>query len=68
MQVSWTAPALADLDQIQDYVAQESPTTAFRLINDLIDRTEQLLSSNPMAGRRGRVRELVNLSSAGHLT
>jgi toxin ParE1/3/4 len=62
MRVSWTIPALADLDQIQDYVAQESPTIAYRLINNLIDKTEQLLSSHPIAGRSGRVggtRELV---------
>ena len=62
MQVSWTIPALTDLDQIQDHVALESPTIAYRLVNDLINRTEQLLSSNPMIGRRGRVsgtRELV---------
>lgn len=62
MIVSWTIPALVDLEQIEDFIAQDSPSVAYRLVNDLIDRTESLLSENPMIGRRGRVagtRELV---------
>jgi len=62
MIVSWTLPALADLEQIEDFIAQDSPSIAHRLVNHLIDRTENLLSENPMIGRRGRVagtRELV---------
>ena len=60
--VVWTLPALAHLDAIQDYVAQDSPKAAYRLVNRLIDRTEKLLAANPMSGRAGRVastRELV---------
>jgi addiction module RelE/StbE family toxin len=48
-------PALRDLDTIQDYIARESPKTAYRLVDGLIDRTERLLSANPMIGRVGRV-------------
>lgn len=62
MRVSWTRPALADLEQIEDFIAQDSPTVAYRLVSDLIGRTETLLSENPMIGRRGRAagtRELV---------
>ncbi|HTV71778.1 MAG TPA: type II toxin-antitoxin system RelE/ParE family toxin [Rhizobiaceae bacterium] len=55
MRVRWTIPAASDIDDIQTYIAQESPVAAYRLANDLIDRTEQLLSANPRAGRVGRV-------------
>lgn len=56
MRVVWTRSALADLDEIQDYVAQDSPTAAHRLVTGLRDRTAQLLSDAPMAGRKGRAR------------
>ena len=62
MQVFWTLPALNDLEEIQDYIAQESPVAAYRLVADVMDRADSLLSDNPMIGRRGRVngtRELV---------
>ncbi|RWC32735.1 MAG: type II toxin-antitoxin system RelE/ParE family toxin [Mesorhizobium sp.] len=62
MQVSWTNAALGDLDQIQDFVAQDSSAAAYRLAADLIGRTDELLASNPMIGRKGRAsgtRELV---------
>ncbi|CAN7648660.1 type II toxin-antitoxin system RelE/ParE family toxin [Mesorhizobium sp. LjRoot246] len=62
MQVSWTNAALGDLDQIQDFVAQDSPVAAYRLAADLIGRTDELLVSNPIIGRKGRAngtRELV---------
>lgn len=55
MRVAWTRNALAHLDQIQDHVALESPAAAYRLVNDVIDRTEALLLGNPNAGKRGRV-------------
>lgn len=62
MRVSWTIPALNDLDQIQDFIAQDSPIAAYRLVTDLIGRTDRILVSNPMIGRNGRAagtRELV---------
>ena len=62
MRVRWTLPALANLDSIQDYVAQRNALAAHRLVNNILDRTEALLSQNPLAGRTGRVngtRELV---------
>lgn len=60
--VRWTSPALADLDAIQDYLAERNPTAASRLANDILDRTDALLAANPELGRRGRIagtRELV---------
>lgn len=62
MRVVWTSGALADVDQIQDYVAQDRPIAAYQLARALIGRTNALLADNPLAGRRGRAvetRELV---------
>lgn len=60
--VLWTLPALADLDSIQDYIAERNPAAAHRLVNEILDRTKRLLSGTPEVGRSGRVegtRELV---------
>lgn len=62
MRIIWTSPTLADVEEIQDFIAGESPAAANRLVERLLDRTEALLSRNPMIGRVGRVpstRELV---------
>ena len=62
MRVRWTLPALANLDSIQDYIAERNPAAASRLVNDILDRTDTLLSDNPEMGRPGRIagtRELV---------
>jgi toxin ParE1/3/4 len=56
MQVVWTRAALSDIDDIQDYIAQESPAAAYSLAMDLYSRTNQLLAKAPMAGRTGRAR------------
>lgn len=61
-QVLWTSPALASLEGIQDYLAERNPAAASRLVNDILDRTDNLLSANPELGRTGRIsgtRELV---------
>lgn len=60
--ILWTSPALVELESIQDYLAERNPAAASRLINDILDRTDALLSANPQLGRLGRVvgtRELV---------
>lgn len=62
MQVLWTRPSLADVEGLQDFIATDNPSAAGRLAHALFDRTEKLLSTNPHAGRNGRVpgtRELV---------
>ena len=62
MRVRWTVPALDNLDSLQDYIAERNPAAASRLVNDILDRTDTLLSDNPELGRLGRVpdtRELV---------
>ena len=61
MPVRWLRNALANLDQIGAYVAQDNPAAA----GDLVMRIEQavaLLARHPEMGRPGRVkgtRELV---------
>lgn len=57
MRVRWTIPALRDLEEIGDYVAAESPTAAFRLVNALYERTERIRADNPSASRMGRVKD-----------
>ncbi len=55
MEVVWTIAALDDLDEIQDYIARDSPLAAYRFTFELMDRTDAVLASQPMAGRAGRV-------------
>jgi len=54
MRVIWTIPALDDLDGIQDFIAQDSPGAAYRLTAGLVGRTDELLTSSPMIGRKSR--------------
>ena len=61
MRVRWTRPALAQLAAIQEYIAEDSPTAANRIVRGIridVDR----LDNFPAMGRPGRVagtRELV---------
>lgn len=57
MRVVWAAPALSNLEEIQDYIAEDSPAAAYRVALTIYSRTEAGLSANPMLGRRGRARD-----------
>ena len=60
--IRWTEPASQDLDDIADYIGQDSPAAASRVILELIERVEASLPDHPASGRAGRVlgtRELV---------
>lgn len=62
MRVVWTPAALSDLDEIQDYIARDSPVAAYRVVLELTTRTRVNLSGYPLMGRVGRAsgtRELV---------
>ena len=62
MRLRWTKLASQDLDDIAEYIGQDSPASASRVILELMDRTESMLVAHPAAGRAGRVlgtRELV---------
>ena len=56
-QVVFTSLADADLDDILDYIAADSPARAISFVTELRDRAVQTLSVVPMGGaKRGSVR------------
>lgn len=62
MRLRWTRRAERDLDEIAEYIGQDSPAAAGRVVLELIDQVESLLPAHPVIGRPGRVlgtRELV---------
>lgn len=54
-EIVWTEPALNDLDAIADYIAQENPEAAARLVRNVFRHVEQL-AAHPRSG--SRIREL----------
>ena len=61
MRIIWQDEAERDLDGIADYILQDDPAAALRLI-DTIREATRVLSEHPNIGRTGRVagtRELV---------
>ncbi len=62
MRLRWTRLADGDLNNIAAYIGQDGPAAAARVILELIDQTEALLTRHAALGRPGRVigtRELV---------
>jgi toxin ParE1/3/4 len=62
LRLRWTKRAERDLDEIANYIGQDSPAAAARVILEVIDRVEASLTKRPAIGRAGRVlgtRELV---------
>jgi len=47
----WTEPALADLDEIAEYIALDSPLAASRFVEKVFDKTDRL-EAHPRSGRR----------------
>jgi addiction module RelE/StbE family toxin len=61
VRVRWLRVALANLETEADYIAEDNPAAADRLVQRIM-RAVNLLSKNPAMGRPGRVsgtRELV---------
>jgi toxin ParE1/3/4 len=61
MKIRWLDLAVDDLEQIADYIAQDNPTAANRMVSRLW-ASVKILASHPETGRPGRVygtRELV---------
>jgi len=61
MQVRWLRRALRDLDNIGDFIAEDSPVAAIQVVGEIVRRAG-LLADQPALGRPGRVpgtRELV---------
>lgn len=58
----WVTPALQQLEEIQDYIAENDPRAAFALAERIRMQVNEQLSEQPLSGRLGRVdgtRELV---------
>jgi len=61
MKIKWLKTALKNLDQEAEYIAEDNPVAAAKIVKQII-HTVGLLSSNPSMGRTGRIhgtRELV---------
>jgi toxin ParE1/3/4 len=61
MKIKWVRLALNDLDEAGEFIAQENPKAASRVLKRIWDAV-QMLSDHPHVGRSGRVpgtRELV---------
>ncbi len=62
MRLRWSRPAEKDLDEIANFIGQDSPAAAARVVLEVIDQTESNLVRNVGIGRAGRVlgtRELI---------
>lgn len=55
MRLRWSRPAEKDLDEIADFIGQDSPAAAARVVLEVIDQTESNLVRNVGIGRAGRV-------------
>jgi toxin ParE1/3/4 len=61
MRIVWTARSLQDIETIADFIAEDDPAAADRLVRRIENQISGL-AHNPGLGRRGRVegtRELV---------
>lgn len=61
MKVRWTRTALANLDSLAEYIAQDNPRAAGRMVERIYSAVQNLVR-HPAMGRPGRVpgtRELV---------
>ena len=54
MRLRWTRLAERDLDDIAAYIGQDSPAAAARVVLELIDQSDALLSRHAALGRPGR--------------
>ena len=55
MSVRWSRKAGANLVAILTYVAKDDAVAARRLVDDIVDSTELVLSQYPLSGRPGRI-------------
>lgn len=61
MRIKWTKGAQNNLNQIEDYIAQDNPKAAVDIVIKII-KAVGMLSENPAIGRTGRIfdtRELI---------
>jgi len=61
MKIKWLKSVLKNLDKEAEYIAEDNPAAAVKIVEKIVHSVE-LLSSNPSIGRTGRIhgtRELV---------
>ena len=51
MKVIWTQEALAQLVEIEDFIANDSPKRAAEFVDEIIDHAETTLPDTPSIGR-----------------
>lgn len=62
MNIVWSPQAIEDLISLREYIADDNPAAARRVVLRIVHDVEHLLPENPHLGRPGRVpgtRELV---------
>jgi toxin ParE1/3/4 len=64
MRIRWTVGASENLDQVEEYIAQDNPSAAVATVNKIID-SAQMLVDYPTVGKRGRERGTRELVVAG---
>lgn len=64
MRILWTEGANGNLDQVEEYIAQDNPPAAVATVNKIIEAA-QMLSDYPTIGKRGRERGTRELVVAG---
>jgi len=64
MRIRWTEGADSNLDQVEEYIAQDNPPAAVATVNKIID-SAQMLADYPTIGKRGRERGTRELVVAG---
>ncbi len=64
MRIRWSEGADGNLDQVEEYIAQDNPSAVVTTVNKLID-SAQILADYPTIGKRGRERRTCELVVAG---
>lgn len=64
MRIRWTEGAAGNLDQVEEYIAQDNPPAAVATVLKIIE-TAQTLADYPSIGKRGRERGTRELVVAG---
>lgn len=65
MRIVWTRRYLRELASIGDYIGQNSPGAAARIVNEIHSKTDRLLTANPFIGRTGEIRGTRELVISG---
>jgi addiction module RelE/StbE family toxin len=56
VRIEWTRRYVRELEEIGDYIAEQSPQAAACAVDRIHSKTRRLLSANPFVGRPGQIR------------